>query len=364
MNIESALKKDGITVIAPLDSESVNEIAKSVSESLLLAFPNFGFTFESLYKRFSSIKMYMADIPHGLSEASYFYKNNSIYFRDGMGLADLKKFAVHECIHNLQEVTDEKGNLSRLGLCTFKGSKVFGMALNEAAVQLASSNILGSTFENVTYYGINFSTISPNCYPLLCNLISQMAYATGEEVLFDSVLNSSDYFRNKFVALCGENVYNQIANSFDKILELEEKIIILQNKLQSIDLSSSRADSISNKIKELKANIKNTYFSTQELFITTYFSTIFKSLITSSDLDRFRKKLYNFQELAGNTDNYYFFNNFYIAMMEKLDKRFDMLAELDSHSTYLIPRKESTFSKIIKYIQKLLLKREFEIDKK
>ena len=50
-----------------------------------------------------------------------------------------------------------------------------------------------------------------------------MAYATGEEVLFDSVLNSSDYFRNKFVALCGENVYNQIANSFDKILELEEK---------------------------------------------------------------------------------------------------------------------------------------------
>ena len=51
-------------------------------------------------------------------------------------------------------------------------------------------------------------------------------------------------------------------------------------------------------------------------------------------------------------------------MMEKLDKRFDMLAELDSHSTYIIPRKESTFSKIIKYIKKLLLKREFEIDKK
>ena len=94
MNIESALKKDGITVIAPLDSESVNEIAKSVSESLLLAFPNFGFTFDALYKRFSSIKMYMADIPHGLSEASYFYKNNSIYFRDGMGLADLKIFLV------------------------------------------------------------------------------------------------------------------------------------------------------------------------------------------------------------------------------------------------------------------------------
>lgn len=364
MSIESDLKKDGITVIEPLDITTVNVIAKNVSKKIVAAFSNLGFDFDTLYERFSKLPMYIADMPEGMSEASYFYKNSAIYFRDGMGLADLEKFAVHELIHNFQEQKNEKGDLTRLGLCTFKGSKPTGMALNEAAVQLASSNILGSTFENVTYYGINFSTISPNCYPLLCNLISQMAYATGEEVLFDSVLNSSDYFRNKFVALCGENVYNQIANSFDKILELEEKIIILQNKLQSIDLSSSRADSISNKIKELKANIKSTYFSTQELFITTYFSTIFKSLITSSDLDRFRKKLYNFQELTGNTDNYYFFNNFYIEMMEKLDKRFDMLAELDSHSTYLIPRKESTFSKIIKYIKKLLLKREFEIDKK
>ena len=91
MNIESALKKDGITVIAPLDSESVNEIAKSVSESLLLAFPNFGFTFDALYKRFSSIKMYMADIPHGLSEASYFIKIILYISVMEWGLADFKE---------------------------------------------------------------------------------------------------------------------------------------------------------------------------------------------------------------------------------------------------------------------------------
>ena len=96
--------------------------------------------------------MYIADIPEGMSEASYFYKNSAIYFRDGMGLGDLEKFAVHELIHNLQEKKDAKGNLIRLGLCTFKGSKISGMALNEAAVQLLASNILGYTFENVTYY--------------------------------------------------------------------------------------------------------------------------------------------------------------------------------------------------------------------
>lgn len=364
MNVESALKKDGITVIEPLDKESSNEIAKDVSQKLLLTFPNFGFSFDALFKELSEINMYMANIPQGLSEASYFYKNNSIYFRDGMGLSDLKKFAVHECIHSIQKKFDAKGNLSRLGLCTFKGSKPSGMALNEAAVQLASSNILGATFENVTYYDITFSTVSPNCYPLLCNLISQMAYVTGEEILFESVLTSSDYFKNKFSALCGENVYNQLSILFDKILELEEKIIILQNKLQNTDLSSSRADAISLRINELKTSIKKTYFSAQELITTTYFSTIYRSLITSADLDRFRKKLYNFQELTGNTSNYYFFNNFYIEMMEKLDKRFDMLAELNSNSTYLIPRKESKFTRIVNYIKKILWKREFELNKK
>ena len=51
-------------------------------------------------------------------------------------------------------------------------------------------------------------------------------------------------------------------------------------------------------------------------------------------------------------------------MMEKLDKRFDMLAELDSNSTYLIPRKESKFTRIVNYIKKILWKREFEVNKK
>lgn len=363
MSIESELKKDGITVIEPLDSSSVNTIAKNVSKEIVEAFPNFGFTFDALYNRFSSLPMYIADIPEGLSEASYFYKNSSVYFRDGMGLSDLEKFAVHELIHNLQERKDSKGNLSRLGLCTIKGSKISGMALNEAAVQLISSNILGSTFESVTYYDITFSTISPNCYPLLCNLIAQMAYVTGEEVLFDSTFNSNDYFKNKFVALCGENVYNQISIAFDKILNLEEKIIMLRNKVENADFSTYKSQSISEKINDLKNQIKATYFSTQELIIKTYFYTVFKSIITSSDVDRFRKKLYNFQELTGTTSNYHFFNNFYIDMMENLDKKFDAISNDNSNSTYLIPRKENKFIKLINYIKKLILKREFENNK-
>ena len=360
MNFEKNLKKDGITVIEPLDNSSVISIAQNVSQSIYKTFPNLGFTQEELFDNFSKVSMYIANIPEGMSEASYFYKNSSIYFRDGMGLSDLEKYSVHEFIHHLQEQKDKKGNLVRLGLCTFKGNNVSGMGLNEAAVQLIASNVLGSTFEKVTYYDITFSTISPNCYPLLCNLITQMSYVTGEEILFDSTFNSNDYFKNKFIALCGENVYNQVSTNSDKILNLEEKIIILNNKVQSDTTSFAKAQAISEKILELKNQIRNTYFSTQELITRTYFSTVFKSLITSADLDRFRKNLYNFQELTGTSTNYYFFNNFYIEMMENLDKKYDILSNIETESTYLIPRKENKFIKLINYIKKIILRREFE----
>lgn len=359
MSIESDLKKDGITVIEPLDITTVNVIAKNVSKKIVAAFSNLGFDFDTLYERFSKLPMYIADMPEGMSEASYFYKNSAIYFRDGMGLADLEKFAVHELIHNFQEQKNEKGDLTRLGLCTFKGSKPTGMALNEAAVQLLASNILENTFETATYYDITFSTVSPNCYPLLCNLIYQMAYVTGEEVLFESTFNSNDHFKNKFTALCGENVYNQISNYFDKILETEEKIIKISNKIQKNELSTAKVDSLYKKSDELKKQLKSAYFSTQELIINSYFTNSLKTLITSDDVDIFRKKLYSFQDIIGTTTNYFFFNNYYIQVMEKLDSRYDSLSDyLDDDNTYLIPKKENKFTKIINYIKKLIWKKE------
>ena len=359
MSIESDLKKDGITVIEPLDITTVNVIAKNVSKKIVAAFSNLGFNFDTLYERFSKLPMYIADMPEGMSEASYFYKNSAIYFRDGMGLADLEKFAVHELIHNFQEQKNEKGDLTRLGLCTFKGSKPTGMALNEAAVQLLASNILENTFETATYYDITFSTVSPNCYPLLCNLIYQMAYVTGEEVLFESTFNSNDHFKNKFTALCGENVYNQISNYFDKILETEEKIIKISNKIQKNELSTAKVDSLYKKSDELKKQLKSAYFSTQELIINSYFTNSLKTLITSDDVDIFRKKLYSFQDIIGTTTNYFFFNNYYIQVMEKLDSRYDSLSDyLDDDNTYLIPKKENKFTKIINYIKKLIWKKE------
>ena len=356
MSIEADLRKNGIRVVEPLDNSSVISVAQFASQKLFETFADFGFTYENLLETFSNVPMYIANIPNGMSEASYFYKNSSIYFRDGMGLNDLQKYSVHELIHHIQAVTNSRGNLIRLGLCEFKGSKAFGIALNEAAVQIMASNTLNQTFENVEYYGLSFSTISPNLYPLICNLVMQMAYVTGENILFESTINSTDSFKNKFIAICGKNTFNTIVSNLDKILHTEECIIKLNNILQTKDLSIVKATNITEKITNLKKVVKDIYLRTQELIISSYFNTSYSALYTSTDIENFRKNLYNYQELIGSTANYYFYNSFYIEMMEKIDNKFEEV----SGSTYLIPKKTNKLLQVITYLRRLILKKEFE----
>ena len=48
MSIESDLRKDGITVIGPLDTLSINTIARDTADRLCKAFPDQNFIFQNL----------------------------------------------------------------------------------------------------------------------------------------------------------------------------------------------------------------------------------------------------------------------------------------------------------------------------
>ena len=352
MNIENDLKKDGITIIKKLDQLSVTLIAKFVAEKFITAFPFAHFGYHDLFIKISRVGMYIADIPEGMSEANYFYKNSSIYFKNGLSMDEMKELTVHEFIHHFQEVKDDKGILFRLGLCDFTGFKIHGMALNEAAVQLISSKILKKEEDTVKYYGIEFATTSPTYYPLLCNLIRQMAYVTGENVLFDSTLYSNDKFKNSFINLCGENIFNQIEKNFDKISNAEEQIINCTSKLQNNDLNEKEIVKASIKIGNLKKTITNTFIETQNKIFTCYFDNSLKNLYSTQDIEDYRRKLYNYKDLLGVTDNYSYFNDYYINRMTQLDDIYEAI----TGNTSLIIYKRSLLQILLDKLAKLFAK--------
>ena len=325
MSIESDLKKDGITVVGKLDTLSVNSISRDIAEKLCKAFPNQNFIFQNLFIALSRIPMYIADIPEGFAEATYFYKNSSMYFKQGLKIEELEKFAVHEFIHYLQEIKDKKGHLVRLGLCDFGELKICGMALNEGAVQYMASKALNTEQEIVKYYGISLPTISPSYYPILCNLVAQMAYITGEEALYDSTFYGSSVFKEKFANLCGVDSLLKIESNMDKIMEAEEKAIKLNNKLMYDELEVMKAQKVAKKVENYKKKIKEIFFETQKLIFTSYFNTQFNKILTTADIDEYRLRLYNYKNYIGISDDYSEFNEFYINKMMDLDSKYEKI---------------------------------------
>lgn len=325
MSIESDLKKDGIKVVGTLDTLSVNTLAHDVAEKICKTFPEQNFIFHNLFIALSRIPMYIAEMPDGFAEANYFYKNSSIYFKSGVSIDELEKFAMHEFIHYLQEIKDKKGNLVKLGLCDFGDLKIQGMALNEGAVQLMASKALEQKQEIVKYYGISLPTNSPTYYPILCNLVAQMAYVTGEENLFDSTFYGTSLFKERFADLCGINSLIKIQDNLDKIMNTEEKIIKLNQKLMQDTCEGMKAQRIASRISKLKEKLKNLYFTTQDLIYPSYFNTQFTKITTTADIDSYRFRLYNYKNYIGITEDYSNFNEYYINKMMDLDNKYESI---------------------------------------
>jgi len=234
----------------------------------------------------------------------------------------MASLAVHECIHYIQQITDYKDNISRMGLYDF----ITGLGLNEAAVQLMAckANMIDSTKER--YYNIDLDTVSPNYYPLQCAIVNQMSYFTGTYPLYHSTLNSNDIFKNTFIGKSDKKTYEIIERNLDQLLELENDLHFFASELQYTDkISSIRL--INYLIDIRKKNIINLFFRTQNLIIKKCFTEEFNSIRNKKDIKLFIKRLYNFKNFIGFTENYSFYNNFYCEMMSALDIKRDAIAK-------------------------------------
>lgn len=342
MSIESDLRKDGIRVVDILDTMSVNRIAHNISTKLCDTFPELCFNESDLFAKLSRLGMYRATMPEGMAEANYFYKNTSIYFNEKIAVEDLEEFAIHECIHYIQEIKDKRNNLVRMGLCNFDNFKIVGMGLNEASVQYITSKIIGIEKDYVKYFGVSFRTISPSYYPLECNLIEQMAYITGETVLYDSTFTSNDKFKNEFIRLTSEKTYDEVEYCVDQILELEETIIKLNNKSSSYDERNKTVDKLVSKTENCKNKISEYFIKAQNLIIKNYFDKAFRNINNLEELDNYRRKLEHYGELIGRIDGYAFFDDYYTEKMSQLEHKSNVL-ENGGIETALEYKKPSKF---------------------
>lgn len=320
MSIESELKRDGIEVIKQLDNSTVNSLATNIVKALQNAFPEKNLDTKQLHSDIANLNMYIAKLPDGCS-AKYFYKNKSIYFSPNTSFKSISDLVIHECIHYLQERTNKKGKIERMGFCDFRDSYLPGTALNEAAVQLLASKCVNKKSENVTYFGISFSTISPNYYPLECALVNQLNYLIENNILFDSTFNSNDNFENQFISLTNKKAYIKIVNNLDLLLDKQDYINELTNYNNIHPANSIRVKINCKKIEKLKSEIKELFFNTQNFIITSYFDNTINLVYSKETLNNYRNKLYNFRSFIATSDGYTFYNRYYINKMVELENK-------------------------------------------
>ena len=357
MSIESELKNEGIVVIKNLNALQVHTIAKFVAEKLVSNFPEQNLNLDNLIFELSKLNMCIAKMPPDGAAAKFYYKNSTLYFHENLSFDDIENLAIHECIHFIQQSTDSNNKLVRLGLCDFSNSYLNGMGVNEAAVQFMASKCLDSKNEDVKYYDIEFSTISPSYYPLQCNLIGQISYIIGEDILFNSTLYGNDNFKEKFISVTNQDIFYTIQKNIDSIVYLEDELNNLSNTLANMDGNIRKIERISKKIIKQKQKISKVYFDTQNLIFTGYFNHRLNELVTLKDIDNFRNKLFGYKDLIGKNDKYSYFSDYYLQMMQKLEQKYEALE--DGNVTTLVVQKNNLFVTLFKKLR-LLFKKEYQ----
>lgn len=310
MNAEKKLEKLGISTIREFTQREVRYIAEEVTELLVKAFPVLEEEYNNLLIRMLNCKMYLANVAENsnISNINYIYDNNSIYFDAKADLTNINDKIVHECIHYLQDIRNEKGKLKKIGLCGFEELSSYGLGLNEAAVQYIASKTVGNTLEVTKRTGIILKTISPNYYPFLTNLMNQITYLMGEDSVVKATINCDEKFEEDFLNTFEEQT-STIIKMFDKMIDLHNK----KNEEQSSE----------NK-EFLNKEIANIYLETQDIIMKTFFNKICGRLTTIEEVDFYVEKFLNYKPLLGIVEETRFsFDDNYERYKEQILKKFD-----------------------------------------
>ena len=309
----------------------INILAKEENSNNMVEYQN---KLDKITKKMLCCEIYVAEFENSEKNANYYFKNQTIYLnkqKEYLNISD--EYTIHELIHYLQDIR-EKGQLKRFGLCECLEAKINALGLNEAAVQYITHKMLNKQLEEIKCGNIKLKTKSKNYYPMMCNLIEQIAFLIGDDELIESTIFGNEKFEEKFIDLCGEKVFKDTINVFDKLLELENNDDELENG-------------------KYIEKISILYEKAQNIILEGYFYGYFPLIETSKELEDYKEKLINVKELIGDVDNFKFYELLKNNQMEIIKKRILKMNKKFAKKS-LIPKKENIVSKIFLRLKLLL----------
>ena len=352
MSIDSTLKREGIEVLGELNTLDVNKIAKNISEKICKTFPEHNINQSELFISIARLNMYIAKMPDINSGAKYYYKNNSIYFNKDMDIDTLSTLSIHECIHFIQEVKSPRGKLLRLGLYNLSEKNKPGMGINEAAVQLMASKANGEKPDTVKYYNMEFSTDSPNFYPIETALVKEMMFFTGSYPLYHSTLYSNDVFKNTFNSIAFSNTYQKIEYKFDLLLHYQEDLAITTNKIANLPENGNLAklQKLNDRVYLLKEIILQTTLEIQNIIMRDCFDSELSNARNIEDINKFNNHLQDFSKILIENKNDTSYQDYFNEIQPKIQERISYIQKYGdltffeaSNSLELAPLEDNTY---------------------
>lgn len=304
MAINKFFKERKIEPINELDIKKRVEFAYNSALLLLESFQNSKLDYLKILDKLQRMKIVVAETPKNISPVNYSYIEETLYVSDRIDLSIENEFILHEVIHRVQEKKNKSGKLTNFGLCNVLDTKIYGLAINEASIQYLVAKILNNPLEIVQLYNMKIPTISKRYYPMVTNLVEQLVFLLGDELLIDSVLNSNDEFKFNAIDNLGEANYVKIQANFDKILDTKNSVMDSKDE---------------NLIMEKCVCIRNLYLETQELILKSYFNNYYKQIDTLDELKDYERKLNQYEELIGSEDGIKMYKNYLKEQKEKIE---------------------------------------------
>lgn len=295
MKLNKIAHYENLSNIERITEFEVNKISDSVAKMIAPIFDGFNFNEKNIYAALTRLNMFYADFFDTNISAKYHFPSKTIFINRIFDLDCPDSILLHECIHYLQSKYTKTGKISKMGMYHPRSFKQKGLALNEAAVQLMASNLLNIKPAAVLYYDMEFTTPSPDFYPLETAIIKQMTYFTGTYPLYYSTIYSDNLFQDVFQRITNKETYNTISANLNKIIELQDNFY-------------KADDDISKNI--IRANIQKLVSITQEKIYKNAFKKKINQIRNRQDILNLRVELLNYENTIIQIPNNYAFEQF------------------------------------------------------